>query len=101
MEVPPMAVQTLVENSIKHAIAASRTGGQIAVSARLEGGALLIAVSDDGPGFDLRALKAGHGLEILQERLDALFDGDGRLEIGRRDGQMVVSVAVPQKRVLV
>src|SRR5271157_2098773 len=92
LEVPPMAVQTLVENSIKHAIAASRQGGEIRISARLEPGGLVIAVSDDGPGFDLRALKEGHGLENLQERLTALFDGEGRMEIARREGRMVVSV---------
>lgn len=101
LDVPPMAVQLLVENSIKHAVSASRAGGEIRVSARLESGSLLLEVSDDGPGFDLRALKEGHGLENLQERLAALFDGEGRLELARREGRMVVSVAVPQKRVLV
>lgn len=101
LDVPPMAVQTLVENSIKHAVSTSRQGGEIRVSARLESGRLLLEVSDDGPGFDLRALQEGHGLENLQERLAALFDGEGRLELAHRDGRTVVSVAVPQKRVLV
>jgi hypothetical protein len=32
--------------------------------------------------------------------LTALFDGEGRLEIARRDGRMVVGVAIPQKKVL-
>ncbi|HEV2448352.1 MAG TPA: histidine kinase [Candidatus Sulfopaludibacter sp.] len=101
LEVPPMALQTLVENSIKHAIAASRQGGEVRVAARLESGSLLLEVSDDGAGFDQRALREGHGLENLQERLAELFDGQGRLELARRDGRMVVTVTVPQKRVLV
>lgn len=101
LDVPPMAVQTLVENSIKHAVAASRQGGEIRVSARIESGSLLLEVIDDGPGFDLRAIKEGHGLENLQERLAALFDGAGRLGFAHREGRMVVSVEVPQKRVLV
>lgn len=101
LDVPPMAVQLLVENSIKHAVSASRQGGEIRVSARLESGSLLLEVSDDGPGFDLRAVKEGHGLENLQERLAALFDGEARLQLAHREGRMVVSVAVPQKRVLV
>jgi sensor histidine kinase YesM len=101
LEVPPMAVQTLVENSIKHAVATSREGGEIRVAAKFEVGSLVLTVSDDGPGFDLRAIQEGHGLENLQERLSALFDGDGRLELARRDGHMTVSVAVPQKKVLV
>ena len=101
LEVPPMALQTLVENSIKHAVAPSRAGGEIRISARIENGLLVLAVSDDGPGFDLRDVTEGHGLETLQSRLETLFDGGGRLEIARPDGRTVVSVAVPQKKVLV
>ena len=100
LEVPPLTLQTLVENSIKHAIATSRQGGEIRVAASASDGVLVLEVSDDGPGFDLRALKPGHGLENLQDRLAALFDGAARLEIARRDGRMIVSVAVPQRKVI-
>jgi two-component system, LytTR family, sensor kinase len=89
-----------VENSIKHAVAPNRQGGEIGVAARLEAGSLLVEVSDDGPGFERTSLQQGHGLENLQERLTALFDGEGRLEIARRGGRMVVGVAIPQKKVL-
>jgi len=100
LDVPPLALQTLVENSIKHAVAPNRQGGEIAVSARLDSGNLMVEVSDDGPGFERASLQQGHGLENLQERLTALFDGEGRLEIARRGGRMVVGVAIPQKKVL-
>jgi sensor histidine kinase YesM len=100
LDVPPFALQTLVENSIKHAVAPNRQGGEIAVSARLASGSLLLEVSDDGPGFDRATIQHGHGLENLEERITALFDSQGRLEFARRDGRMVVSVAIPQKKVL-
>ena len=100
LDVPPLALQTLVENSIKHAVAPSRHGGEIRVAARMVSGCLLLEVSDDGPGFERPSLQQGHGLENLQDRLTALFDGQGRLEIARRDDRMVVGVLVPQKRVL-
>jgi sensor histidine kinase YesM len=100
LDVPPLALQTLVENSIKHAVAPNRHGGEIGVAARLESGCLLVEVSDDGPGFDRNSLQQGHGLENLHERLTALFDGEGRLEIARRGGRMVVGVAIPQRKVL-
>ena len=100
LDVPPLALQTLVENSIKHAVAPNRHGGEIAVTAHPVSGSLVVEVSDDGPGFEWTSLQQGHGLDNLQERLTALFDGDGRLEIARRDGRMVVGVSIPQKKVL-
>jgi hypothetical protein len=45
------------------------------------------------------ALKPGHGLENLQDRLAALFDGGGRLEIARRKGVMQVAVTMPLRKV--
>ena len=98
-EVPPLMVQTLVENSIKHAISESRHGGEIQIAAREQDGSLIVEVSDDGPGFDALSLKPGHGLENLQDRLAALFDGAGRLGIARQGERTVVSIAVPCKRV--
>jgi sensor histidine kinase YesM len=100
LEVPPLALQTLVENSIKHAVAPSRQGGEIRVSARMAADRLLLEVSDDGPGFERPSLRQGHGLENLQERLSALFDGEGRLEMARCGDRMVVGLLVPQKKVL-
>jgi len=100
LDVPPLALQTLVENSIKHAVAPNRYGGEIRVAACIESGSLLVEVSDDGPGFERTCLQQGHGLENLQERLTALFDGEGRLEMARRGGRMVVGVAIPQRKVL-
>ena len=100
-EVPPLTLQTVVENSIKHVVSPSRLGADIRIAARLEAGCLLLEVSDDGPGFDASALQAGHGLENLRERIAALFDGASRLEFARHEGRMVVSIAIPQKKVLV
>jgi len=101
LEVPPLTLQTVVENTIKHVVSGSRHGGEIRIAARLEAGCLLLDVSDDGPGFELSAVQAGHGLDNLRERITALFDGAGRLEFERRDGRMMVSIALPQKKVLV
>jgi sensor histidine kinase YesM len=101
LELPPLTLQTVVENCIKHVVSPSRHSSEIRIAARLDAGCLLLEVSDDGPGFDASPLPAGHGLENLRERISTLFDGAGRLEFARRDGLMVVSIAVPQKKVLV
>ena len=55
--VPPFSVQTLVENSVKYAVAPRREGGQIEVSAREQSGRAVIEVRDDGPGISPEALE--------------------------------------------
>jgi sensor histidine kinase YesM len=81
--VPSFAVQTLVENAIRHAIAPRAAGGQLALSAREVDGRLRIEVQDDGPGAaGARPAEAdGHGLglKLLQQRLAALYDGQASL----------------------
>ncbi len=93
---PPLAVQTLVENSVKYAAAARREGGAVVVKARQSNGTLMIEVIDDGPGFRPEAIVSGHGLDNLDARLTALFQGEARLNIGREDGHTVVSIHIPQ-----
>ncbi len=93
--VPPLAVQTLVENAVKHGIVPQRGPGDVAVTAARRDGALVIEVSDSGPGFELATIPAGHGLDALVERLDALFGARAGLAVARRDGRCVVEMSVP------
>jgi sensor histidine kinase YesM len=95
-KVPPMSVQALVENAVKHGIAPQIGGGEIMVAASTENGSLRIEVRDTGPGFNLTAIPAGHGLDILVERLDALFGAKARLNVFRRDGKSVVEMVLPR-----
>ncbi|MEK6287833.1 MAG: histidine kinase [Acidobacteriota bacterium] len=95
IEVPPLSVQTLVENSLKHVVAARREGGEVRITARLAGSRVTIEVRDDGPGFNADAIKAGHGLDNLQSRLTALFDEQAALELSRRDNLTAVTISIP------
>ena len=94
--VPPFALQTLVENSVRHSIAPRRTGGAVEVTVRRQDGRLELTVWDDGAGFSREAVRAGHGLDNLEGRLAALFGGKGELSLraGAESGMTVV-VAVP------
>ena len=49
-QVPPLSVQSLVENAVKHGIAPQRSGGDVLVSASAANGQLTIEVSDTGEG---------------------------------------------------
>ncbi|MGO9268960.1 MAG: sensor histidine kinase [Terriglobia bacterium] len=95
-KVPAMSVQSLVENAVKYGITPQSGGGEFVVTASAEDGNLRIEVRDTGPGFDLAAIPAGHGLDNLVERLDALFGAKARLNVLRRAGYTVVEMVLPR-----
>ena len=94
-KVPPMSVQSLVENAVKHGVGQKPEGGDIRITAAVENGSLRVEVSDSGSGFDLAVVPLGHGLENLVERLNALFGEKARLNAARRDGHCVVEMVLP------
>jgi sensor histidine kinase YesM len=95
LRLPPLAVQTLIENSIKYAVAPDRQGGEIRVLARETGGRLQIEVSDTGPGFSLESAPSGHGLDNLRNRLAMLFGEAADLKVTRHDGWTTVRLMFP------
>jgi sensor histidine kinase YesM len=93
--VPPFSLQTLVENAVKHVAGRRSEGVTLRVSARREGSSLVVGVTDDGPGFDPDAMTAGHGLDILQRRLQAIFGARASLDFHREPHAMTVQLRVP------
>jgi two-component sensor histidine kinase len=90
--IPPMALQLLVENAIKHGIARTAGGGELSIRARLRGGDLVIEVVNpgrlhDGPGG------TGVGLAFLRNRLRP---SGGRFELGVDGGCVVATLEIPQ-----
>ena len=79
LAIPAFAVQTLVENSVKYAVSASKQGARITVAARRDADRLVLEVTDDGPGFGGTVWIAGHGLDGLRARLDALYGDAAKL----------------------
>jgi LytS/YehU family sensor histidine kinase len=94
--VPRMALQTLVENSVKYAVSPRREGGSIAVRAHARNGRVEIAIEDDGPGFDASAAAPGHGLALVGERLAMTLGSDAALQIDSRPGCSRVAIRLPQ-----
>ncbi|MEA2562385.1 MAG: hypothetical protein QOH06_3889 [Acidobacteriota bacterium] len=81
--VPSFALQTLVENAIRHAIAPRAEGGHLAISAHQVEGRLRIEVEDEGPGASAQPVGESQrlGLRLLQERLAALYGGQASLSL--------------------
>jgi LytS/YehU family sensor histidine kinase len=73
-------VLPLVENAIRHGLAPQVGPGRLRIEARPDGGALLLAVEDDGLGAML-PLSRGLGVQNTRERLGALYDGRASIDI--------------------
>ena len=73
-EFPPMMIQSLVENAVKHGLEPKPEGGRLTVRAEVVHGMLQVTVADTGLGFG-RAPTAGTGtgLENIRERLQLLY----------------------------
>jgi hypothetical protein len=84
---PPMLLQPLVENAIKHGLEPKLEGGRLRVTADAEGGRLVLVVEDSGLGFGAAATSGtGVGLLHVRARLAAVYGADASAEIGRNDG---------------
>jgi signal transduction histidine kinase len=83
LPVPAFALQTLVENAVRHGAAPLATPTTLRVDARRAGGTVEIVVADTGAGADPSALLApsGSGLTRLRERLHALYGGAASLDV--------------------
>ena len=102
-EVPPMLLQPLVENAIKHGLEPKVGHGSIEVVARALPGGIEIRVSDSGlglppdedgdrPGISARPANTSYGLQHVRDRLRVLYGHRARLNLERRDPTGVSAV---------
>ena len=86
--VPSFALQPLVENAVKHAIAPRAGGGTLSLTGCMDGDALVLRVSDDGPGADPSAAPVGTGvgLDALRKRLVARYGSRARMDVESAPG---------------
>jgi two-component system LytT family sensor kinase len=96
--VPPLILQPLVENAVRHAVLPRVEGGEIAIRAARRDGWLTLAVEDDGPGIEPGAAAAsgGVGLANTRQRLAELYGDFAELAVGRRvGGGVAASIRLP------
>jgi signal transduction histidine kinase len=101
-EFPPMMLQSLVENAIKHGIEPKPEGGKVTVAARIQNGQLWVEVKDTGIGIpntdrlESPTSGTGLGLQNIRERLGMLYPGKSRLILMSDDTQgTTVKIVVP------
>jgi signal transduction histidine kinase len=102
LSVPPLILQPLVENAVKHGIAPLRHGGEIVVTAtqRDDPSRLVLRVADTGPGLSAAEVAArraaGVGLRNVERRLQCYYGAASSLAIQSYPGRgTIVELTVP------
>lgn len=98
-EFPPMIIQGLVENAIKHGLEPKPEGGSLRVSAHIEHGKLVVEVADTGLGFG-RAATAGTGVGLAntRERLQLLYGSKASLTVAENQPcGTLIRITVPYR----
>ena len=94
-EVPPLLVQPLVENAIKHGVASLTDGGEISLSAHVSDSRLSFSVENPFDPDAPSQRKSGFGLVNVRNRLRARYGNSARLDIDANAGRYRVSLTVP------
>lgn len=92
---PHFLLQPLVENAVKHGLAPTDAAVTIGISARAQGGELLIAIENDVASGHAAIRGTGVGLRNVRERLDAVYGSRGSLETMQRDAGFIAIVRLP------
>jgi hypothetical protein len=96
-EFPPMMIQSLVENAIKHGLEPKAEGGTLRVAAEIVDGRLAVSVADTGLGFGLAdTAGTGVGLANIRERLKLLYGERASMVVTDNEPSgTVVTLTVP------
>jgi len=97
LELPPLLLQPLAENAIKHGVAPSVEGGLVRVTGKVEGGALVLAIWNGGSPCDPEAVRRGTGIGVgnLQSRLRFAYGHQARLSLGPWEGGTRARIEIP------
>jgi LytS/YehU family sensor histidine kinase len=94
--IPPMFLQTLVENALKHGIAKLPAGGDLIIRAVLKPGALVVEVENPGQLAEATPEATQLGLANVRERLRILYGDGASLQLKNRDGRVAATVLIPR-----
>jgi LytS/YehU family sensor histidine kinase len=95
VQVPPMLLQTLVENALKHGIAPLPAGGDLLVRAIVVGDSMVLEVENPGQIAESGPGSQPVGLANIRERLRILYNGRASFELKNRDGRVAATVLIP------
>jgi LytS/YehU family sensor histidine kinase len=94
---PPMMLQSLVENAIKHGLECKEEGGHLTIEAEVVHNKLRVTVKDDGVGFGVMPSDGtGLGLQSIRDRLKLLHGEQASLTIvPNQPSGVIATIEVP------
>lgn len=97
---PPLLLQPLVENAVKHGVEPSARGGKLQVLTEIRGGNVLLRITNTLPGNDHTHTHKGNGIALanVQARLALLHDVQSDFSANVQDGLFQVRITLPYKR---
>jgi hypothetical protein len=96
VRIPPLSIQPLVENAVKHGVARRTGPGHVTLRIRHSAGVLRVDVRDSGGGMlPSDGSQTGVGLDNVRQRLRLAYGPESKLTIGVEAGETVVSFEVP------
>ncbi|HVZ49532.1 MAG TPA: histidine kinase [Gemmatimonadaceae bacterium] len=99
--VPPLILQPIVENAVRHGLGSLEAGGSVNVTAKVDGDTLLMTVDDDGVGYgNAPPSRSGTGLGVksVQSILAHLYGAKASLDIRKRSPRgTIVTIALPYR----
>jgi sensor histidine kinase YesM len=93
-QIPPMIIQMLVENAIKHGISNLKSGGKVILTTRIEHDKLLIDVTSSGALIQSKDTTQ-LGLENIKQRLQLLYGEEAIFSLFEHNNQVVASIKIP------
>jgi two-component system, LytTR family, sensor kinase len=96
VSIPPMFLQTLVENALKHGIAKLPAGGDLLIRANLAPYWLVVEVENPGQLAEASPEATQLGLANVRERLRILYGDRASLKLENRDGRVAATVLIPR-----
>ena len=96
---PPLLLQPLVENAVKHGVEPSTQGGKLRVQTQRRGSRVLVRITNTVPSASERGANSsrGHGIALanVRDRLRLLHDVQGRFSAGPHNGGYRVHIGIP------
>ncbi len=93
-QIPPMIIQMLIENAIKHGISSLKNGGKVILTTKIENQNLIIVVKNSGQ-LKSRDNSTQLGLKNIKQRLQLLYGAEATFTILEKNNEVQASIKIP------